>query len=72
MPQDKEKLENHKTLILKIFAFSGWALAIASLFLGSYSLNKMHLEIVAMQQENKELKLSLERARTRQQFHQEQ
>lgn len=72
MPQDKEKLENHKTLILKIFAFSGWALAIASLFLGSYSLNKMHLEIVAMQQENKELKLSLERARARQQFPQEQ
>ena len=72
MPQDKEKLENHKTLILKIFAFSGWALAIASLFLGSYSLNKMHLEIVAMQQENKVLKLSLERARARQQFPQEQ
>ncbi len=72
MPQDKEKLENHKTLILKIFAFSGWALAIASLFLGSYSLNKMHLEIVAMQQENKELKLSFERARARQQFPQEQ
>ncbi|MBK8871495.1 MAG: hypothetical protein IPN19_10735 [Elusimicrobia bacterium] len=57
---------------MKIFAFSGWALAIASLFLGSYSLNKMHLEIVAMQQENKELKLSLERARARQQFPQEQ
>lgn len=72
MNQDKERSENHKTLILKIVAVSGWTLAVASLFLGSYFLNKMHLEIVAMQQENKELKLSLERARARQQFPQEQ
>jgi hypothetical protein len=72
MNQDKERSENHKTLILKIVAVSGWTLAVASLLLGSYFLNKMHLEIVAMQQENKELKLSLERARARQQFPQEQ
>jgi hypothetical protein len=72
MNQDKEQLENHKTLFLKIVAVSGWTLAIASLVLGSYFLNKMHLEIVAMQQENKVLKLSLERARARQQFPQEQ
>lgn len=72
MNQDKEQLENHKTLLLKIVAVSGWTLAIASLVLGSYFLNKMHLEIVAMQQENKVLKLSLERARARQQFPQEQ
>jgi hypothetical protein len=72
MTQDNGKKENHRTLFLKTLAFSGWGAAILLLLLGSYYLNKMHLEIVSMQRENKELKLSLERARARQSFSQEQ
>ncbi len=63
MTEDEEKSRAHVVQLLKILAFSGWTLAIASLFMGSYFLNKFHLEIIEMQRENKELKLSLERAR---------
>jgi hypothetical protein len=64
MDEQEEKRRAHVIQLLKIMAFSGWVLAISSLFMGSYFLNKFHLEIVEMQRENKELKLSLERART--------
>lgn len=63
MTENEEKSRAHIVQLLKILAFSGWALALASLFMGSYFLNKFHLEIIEMQRENKELKLSLERAR---------
>lgn len=63
MTEEEEKSRAHVVQLLKILAFSGWTLAIASLFMGSYFLNKLHLEIIEMQRENKELKLSLERAR---------
>ena len=63
MTENEEKSRTHVVQLLKILAFSGWTLAIASLFMGSYFLNKFHLEIVEMQRENKELKLDLERAR---------
>jgi hypothetical protein len=64
MNESREKAKEHGIQLLKILAFSGWALAIGSLFLGSYFLNKFHLEIIEMQRETKELKLSLEKART--------
>lgn len=63
MDEQEEKRRAHVIQLLKIMAFSGWVLAISSLFMGSYFLNKFHLEIIEMQRENKELKLSLERAR---------
>lgn len=69
MTEDEEKRRIHIIQLLKIMAFSGWVLAIASLFMGSYFLNKFHLEIIEMQQENKALKISLERARTNQHLH---
>lgn len=69
MTEDEEKRRIHIIQLLKIMAFSGWVLAIASLFMGSYFLNKFHLEIIEMQQENKALKISLERARTNHEIH---
>jgi hypothetical protein len=65
----QEKRERHITQILKIMAYAGWALALFSIFLGSFLLNKFHLEIVEMQRENKELKISLEKARTNSKLH---
>ncbi|MBL8024139.1 MAG: hypothetical protein JNK54_07660 [Elusimicrobia bacterium] len=70
MDEAQEKRERHITQILKITAYAGWALALVSIFLGSYLLNRYHLEIIAMQQENKELKISLERARVNLRNHQ--
>lgn len=70
MTEDQEKARAHIVQLLKILAFSGWTLAIASLFMGSYFLNKFHLEIIEMQRENKELKISLERARINHQLNQ--
>jgi hypothetical protein len=64
MSEETNKTKDHGIQLLKIFAFSGWALAISSLFIGSYFLNKLHLEILEMQRENKQLKLSLENAQT--------
>ncbi len=68
MDDQEEKRRAHVIQLLKIMAFSGWVLALASLFMGSYFLNKFHLEIIEMQRENKELKLSLERARVNHQL----
>jgi hypothetical protein len=70
MTEEEEKRRVHVIQLLKIMAFSGWVLAISSLLMGSYFLNKFHLEIITMQQENKELKISLERARTTHSLHQ--
>ncbi|MBK8575041.1 MAG: hypothetical protein IPN90_04940 [Elusimicrobia bacterium] len=64
MTEEEEKRKAHIIQLLKIMAFSGWVLAISSLLMGSYFLNKFHLEIIEMQQENKALKMSLERAQT--------
>ena len=69
MTQDIEKIRAHRIQILKIVAFSGWVLALFSLFIASYILNKYHLEIIEMQRENKELKMSLEEARINHQLH---
>ena len=62
----EEERRAHLLNLLKIFAVSGWVLAISSLLMGSYFLNKFHLEIVEMQRVNKELRLSLEKARINQ------
>ena len=66
MTEEEEKRRAHVIHLLKIFAVSGWVLAISSLFMGSYFLNKFHLEIIEMQRVNKELRLSLEQARINQ------
>ncbi|MBL0059763.1 MAG: hypothetical protein IPP35_11835 [Elusimicrobia bacterium] len=60
MDEETEKTKAHLARMGKIAAWSGWALALLSLFLGNYLLNKVHLKLMELQKENKELKLRLE------------
>ncbi len=60
-----EKRRAHIALMGRMTAFGGWVLAFASLFLGSYLLNKFHLEIVELQRKNTELKSHLSEALSR-------
>ncbi len=61
MEDEIDKTKAHLARMGKIAAWSGWALALLSLFLGNYLLNKVHRKLVDVQQENKELKLRLEK-----------
>lgn len=59
-PLTEAERKAHIELIKKIAAWSGWALAFLSLFLGGYVLNKFHLQLIDLQQENKRLKTKME------------
>lgn len=68
-PNKANEARAHVAMMGRMTAWGGWILALGSLVLGQYLLNKMHQEIIGMQQENKNLQISLSESRERLQKH---
>ena len=68
-PNKANEARAHVARMGRMTAWGGWILALGSLVLGQYLLNKMHQEIIGMQQENKNLQISLSESRERLQKH---
>jgi hypothetical protein len=68
-PNKENEARAHVAMLGRMTAWGGWILALGSLILGQYLLNKMHQEIIGMQQENKNLQVSLSESRERLQKH---
>lgn len=71
-PNKANDARTHVAMMGRVTAWGGWVLALGSLFLGHYLLNKLHMEIVEMQRENKELQVNLAESRERLQKHLDQ
>lgn len=69
IPNKANEARAHVARMERMTAWGGWILALGSLVLGQYLLNKMHQEIIGMQQENKNLQVSLSESRERLQLH---